>query len=63
MEKSLSLTHEEATALLEMSLFTYLDDGDEAANTALGKLGDLCREFATGGDRLPQPCGTESVPR
>ena len=45
MEKNLSLNHEETTALLEMSLFTYLNETGEAADSALIKLGDLWREF------------------
>ena len=46
MEKTVSFTHEEATALLEMSLCTNIPDKDEVANSALRKLGDLCRQFA-----------------
>ena len=46
MEKTLSLTYEEAAALLDMSLFTYLDNESEAADRALRKLGELYREFA-----------------
>ena len=44
MEKSLSLNYDEATALLEMSVFTYAES-NEAADSALVKLGDLWREF------------------
>ena len=47
MEKYLSLNYEEATALLEMSLFTYLDENGDAADSALVKLGDLWREFCS----------------
>lgn len=47
MEKNLSLTYEEATALLEMSLFTLLDQQGPAADSALRKLGDLCRELSS----------------
>ncbi|MHB0913801.1 MAG: hypothetical protein ACYC2Y_10230 [Armatimonadota bacterium] len=47
MEKYLSLSYDEATALLEMSLFTYFDGMDEASNSALAKLGDLWREFCS----------------
>lgn len=46
MEKSVSFTHEEATALLEMSLCASAPGSNEAANNALRKLGDLCRQFA-----------------
>lgn len=45
VEKNLSLNYEEATALLQMSLFSYLDDTSEASENALRKLGDFCREF------------------
>lgn len=45
MEKKISLNYEEATALLEMALFTYLDNGGGAADSALRKLGELCRKF------------------
>ena len=56
VEKNLSLSYEEAAALLEMSLFTYLDGKGSAANSALKKLGKLCRQFSTASgqvDRLP----------
>jgi len=59
LERNLSLNNEEATALLEMSLFTYLDEGGEAADSALRKLGDLCREFSghdESVDRQPVSC-------
>ncbi len=46
MEKSIGFTHDEATALLEMSLCTTMHDGDDAADSALRKLADLCRQFA-----------------
>ncbi|MBP6963528.1 MAG: hypothetical protein KBC96_03885 [Armatimonadetes bacterium] len=46
MEKSISFTHEEATALLEMSLCASGPGSSEAADSALRKLGDLCRQFA-----------------
>lgn len=45
MEKYLSLSYEETTALLEMSMFSYMDNVGEQANSALAKLGDLWREF------------------
>lgn len=45
MEKTLSLSYEEADALLEAALFSYIDKG-AAADSALSKLGDLCREFS-----------------
>ncbi len=60
MEKTLSLTQEEATALLEMSLFTYLDNIDDATDSVLGKLGDLCKEFAAEGDEPAELCAAES---
>ena len=47
MEKHLSLTFEEATALLEMSMFSYMDNIGEQANSALAKLGDLWRDFCS----------------
>lgn len=47
MEKNLSLTYEEAAALLEMSLFTLLDKQGPASDSALRKLGDLCRELSS----------------
>lgn len=45
MEKSVSLSYEEATALLEMCLFTYMDKKGPAVESALRKVGGLCREF------------------
>lgn len=45
VEKSLSLTYEEATALLDMSLLTYAEVDEEASRTALRKLSALCRQF------------------
>lgn len=50
MEKCLSLTYEEATALLDMCLFTCLDKEGPASESALRKLGDLCREFSSHND-------------
>jgi hypothetical protein len=47
VEKHLSLTFEEATALLEMSMFSYMDNIGEQANSALAKLGDLWRDFCS----------------
>lgn len=46
MEKTVSFTYEEATVLLEMSLCAVLPGTDGAADSALRKLGDLCRQFA-----------------
>lgn len=46
MEKNVSFTHEEATALLELSLCASVPNSDEAIDSALRKLGDLCRQFA-----------------
>ncbi len=45
MEKSISLTHAEVAALLDMSLLTYAKVDEEVARSALCKLGNLCREF------------------
>lgn len=56
MEKTLSLTYEEATALLDMSLFTILPGQSEAGDRAIRKLGELCREFSAEDsevDRVP----------
>jgi len=56
VEKNLSLNYDEAATLLEMSLFTYLDKQGEAADSALRKLGDLCRELSADDreiDRMP----------
>ena len=56
MEKNLSLNYDEATALLEMSLFTYLDKQGAVVENALRKLGDLCRELSADDceiDRMP----------
>lgn len=52
MEKKLSLNYDEATALLEMCLFTYLDKEEEAADNALRKLGDLCRALSANDSRI-----------
>lgn len=52
MEKNLSLNYDEASALLEMSLFTYLEADGDAAESALGKLSDLCREFSEDKDHI-----------
>ena len=46
MEKSVSLTYEEVNALLEMSMLTYAKTDENAASSALIKLGAVCREFA-----------------
>ena len=46
MEKCVSLTYDEANALLEMSMLTYAKTDENAASSALIKLGALCREFA-----------------
>ena len=46
MEKSVSLTYEEINALLEMSMLTYAKTDENAASSALIKLGAACREFA-----------------
>jgi hypothetical protein len=46
LEKKVCFTLEEATALLEMSLCTTMLDVDDSADSALRKLGDLCRQFA-----------------
>jgi len=45
VEKSVSLTHAEVTALLDMSLVTCARVDEDAARSALCKLGELCREF------------------
>ena len=45
MEKKISLNYEEATAILEMALFSYLDNIGGPADSALRKLGELCRKF------------------
>ncbi|MDH7481589.1 MAG: hypothetical protein QHH26_06390 [Armatimonadota bacterium] len=45
MEKSVSLTHAEVAALLDMSLLTYAKVDEEVARSALCKLANLCREF------------------
>jgi len=56
LEKKLSLNYEEAAALLEMCLFTYLNKESDASDSALRKLGDLCKELMVNEkpiDRLP----------
>ncbi|HET6455399.1 MAG TPA: hypothetical protein VFI02_13425 [Armatimonadota bacterium] len=50
MEKSVSLTYDEANALLEMSMLTYANTDEDAASSALIKLGTLCRQFAEEGN-------------
>lgn len=50
VDKYLSLNYEEATALLEMSMFSYLDDAGDAGDSALAKLGDMWREFCSDGE-------------
>ena len=59
MEKNISLTHEEATVLLEMSLCTFMPGTDGSADSALRKLGDLCRQFALDEDHR-ELCGSGS---
>lgn len=46
MEKNLSLTFDETSALLEMSVCSYADADDEVATAAILKLRELFREFA-----------------
>lgn len=50
MEKSVSLTYDEANALIEMSMLTYANTDENAASSALIKLGTLCRQFAEEGN-------------
>lgn len=51
MEKAVLLTYDEVNALLEMSMLTYARTDENAASSALIKLGALCREFAEDRDR------------
>jgi len=56
VEKNLSLNYDEAAALLEMSLFGCLDKQGPEVESALRKLGDLCRELSAEDreiDRMP----------
>ena len=45
MEKKISLSRDEADALLDMSMFSCINDIGEVAESALRKLSNLCREF------------------
>jgi hypothetical protein len=45
VEKSVSLTYDEATTLLDMALLTYANVQDEEARSVLRKLSELCRQF------------------
>lgn len=45
MEKSLSLSFDEAAALLEMTLYSSIEIRGEAAERARQKLSNLCRRF------------------
>lgn len=62
MEKSVSLTYEEANALLDMSMFTYAKTDENAASSALIKLGSLCREFGEEKNGRDKP-GSEHLVR
>lgn len=55
MEKAVLLTYDEVNALLEMSMLTYARTDENAASSALIKLGSLCREFAEDRDRKRSP--------
>ncbi|MBN1593438.1 MAG: hypothetical protein JW941_09380 [Candidatus Coatesbacteria bacterium] len=55
MEKNVSLTYDEAAALLEMSMLTYANTDENAASSALIKLGALCREFAEEANSAGEP--------
>ena len=46
MEKNLSLTSDETSALLEMSVCSYADADTAASTSAILKLRDLFMEFA-----------------
>ena len=53
MEKTVSFTHEEATALLEMSLCTNIPDKDEVANSTHP---GVRRNSSSSAVRGPVPC-------
>ena len=61
MEKCVSLTYDEVNALLEMSMFTYAKTDENAASSALIKLGALCREFAEENNHHEVPVGEQLV--
>jgi len=57
MERCVSLTYEEVNALLEMSMLTYAKTDENAASSALIKLGAACREFAEQNEVRHSPAG------
>jgi len=59
VEKSLSLTYEEAGTLLEMAVCSYADTNEEVSNSALTKLGDLCRKLSKEEETEKVPAGRE----
>jgi hypothetical protein len=54
VEKNLSLTSDEASALLEMAVCSYADTDSSASTSAILKLRELFGEFAEEERRVPR---------